>query len=301
MPPLIHHLQTTGDEPVNYIPALLGLSLWLGATAILCEDLFHSGHLTITHALQPVLTAGTVAAAVWVHKARWIAKPAFLVLALIGSLATLYGTMGRQATAKDDTEATIQATNRTYGDKTADLRAAKVEQARECKSIGKRCEAWNARVDKLTGELSGIVVKSTDPKADAVARIVTLAGGNGGKAREIVAAFDPIVLPLFLEFGSIVFFAVAFPHRRRVQASATEGNHEQPITVAARVYTQCEALRDFRQLRAVGSQQFLAERYGVDKSTVSRWLQAWETEGHVARKRAGKERAVRALPAPARA
>ena len=80
---------------MNYIPALLGLSLWLGATAILCEDLFHSGHLTIAHALQPLLTAGTVAAAVWVHRARWFAKPAFLVLALIGSLATLYGTMGR--------------------------------------------------------------------------------------------------------------------------------------------------------------------------------------------------------------
>lgn len=286
---------------MHSVALIVGLALWAGATAILCEDVFHSGHLTITHALQPVLTAGTVAAAVWVHRARWIAKPAFLVLALIGSLATLYGTMGRQATAKDDTEATIQATNRTYGDKQSELRAAKVEQARECKTIGKRCEAWNTRADKLSAELSGIVVRSTDPRADAVARLVTVMGGNGAKAREIVAALDPIVLPLFLEFGSIVFFAVAFPHRRRAQPAATERNHEEPITVVARVYTQGEALRDFRKLRAVGSQQFLAERYGVDKSTVSRWLQAWETEGHVSRKRAGKERPVRALPAPARA
>lgn len=298
MPPLIHHLQTTGDEPVNYIPALLGLSLWLGATAILCEDLFHSGHLTITHALQPVLTAGTVAAAVWVHKARWIAKPAFLVLALIGSLATLYGTMGRQATAKDDTEATIQATNRTYGDKTADLKAAKVEQAKECRTIGKRCEAWNARVDKLTGELSGIVVKSTDPRADAVARLVTLAGGNGGKAREIVAAFDPLLLPLFLEFGSIVFFAIAFPHRKREQSLTVAANSKETETVAPCVYTRDAALADFRRMRRVGSQQFLADRYGVDKSTVSRWLREWETEGYIARCRKGKQRTVLALPHP---
>ena len=54
---------------MNFIPVLLGLSLWAGATAILCEDVFHSGHFSITHALQPVLTAGTVAAAVWVHRA----------------------------------------------------------------------------------------------------------------------------------------------------------------------------------------------------------------------------------------
>jgi hypothetical protein len=203
------------SEPMSVIPCLIGLALWAGATALLTEDVFHSGHLTITHALQPVLTAGTVAAAVWVHKARWIAKPAFFLLAVLGSLATLYGTMGRQATARDDTEATIQATNRTYGDKTAELKAAKVEQTKECRTIGKRCEAWNARVDKLTGELSGLVVKSTDPRADAVARLVTLVGGNGAKVQEIVAALDPLLLPLFLEFGSIVFFAVAFPHTKR--------------------------------------------------------------------------------------
>ncbi len=45
---------------MNFIPVLLGLSLWAGATAILCEDVFHSGHLSVTHALQPLLTAGTV-------------------------------------------------------------------------------------------------------------------------------------------------------------------------------------------------------------------------------------------------
>lgn len=283
---------------MTVIPCLIGLALWAGATLLLTEDALQTGHLTITHALQPLLTAGTVAAAVWVHRARWIAKPAFFLLAVIGSLATLYGTMGRQATAKDDTEASVQAVNRTYGDKQADLKAAKVEQARECKTIGKRCEAWNARVDKLTGELSGIVVKSTDPRADAVARIVSLVGGNGGKAREIVAALDPIVLPLFLEFGSIVFFAVAFPHRRRVQVTASEGKGEQALTVAACALTQSQALADFRKLRRAGSQQLLASRWGVHEGTVSRWIQSWETSGHVSRNRDGKAKQL-ALPKPA--
>ena len=131
---------------MHAIPALLGLGLWLGATAILCEDVFHSGHVTIIHAFQPLAHCGDSRLPSGSIRAGWLAKPAFLVLAVIGSLATLYGTMGRQATAKDDTEATIQATNRTYGDKTGELKTAKVEQTKECRTIGKRCEAWNARV-----------------------------------------------------------------------------------------------------------------------------------------------------------
>lgn len=279
---------------MSVIPCLVGLALWVGATALLCEDVFHSGHLTITHALQPVLTAGTICAAVWVHRSRWIAKPAFFVLALIGSAATLYGTLGRQATAKDDTEATIQAANRTYGDRTAELRAAKVEQARECKTIGPKCEKWNGRVDAISKELSALVVRATDPRADAVARIVTLVGGNGGKAREIVAAFDPIVLPLFLEFGSIVFFAVAFPHRRKTTVTVAT---ELP-SVARQVFSRGEALADFRKVRSCASQQFLAGRWGVHEGTVSKWLASWESDGLVSRNRDGKAKPVLALPAP---
>ena len=284
---------------MNYIPALMGLSLWLGATAILCEDVFHSGPFSITHGLQPLLTAGTVAAAVWVHKARWLAKPAFLLLAIIGSLATIYGTMGRQATARDDSEATIQATNRTYGDKTVELKAAKVEQARECKTIGKRCEAWNARVDKLTAELSGIVVKNTDPRADAVARIVTLVGGNGAKVREIVAALDPLLLPLFLEFGSIVFFAVAFPHRKRARFNDSVTPALESAAEVVQSFTREAALADLRRLREAGSVKMLAGRWHVHPTTAGRWLQEWQACGAVNCHRDGKAvRSVLALPAP---
>ena len=50
----------------------------------------------------------------------------------------------------------MQTVNRTYGNKVEDLKAAKIEQAKECKSIGKKCEAWIARVDKLTSELADV-------------------------------------------------------------------------------------------------------------------------------------------------
>jgi predicted transcriptional regulator len=59
------------------------------------------------------------------------------------------------------------------------------------------------------------------------------------------------------------------------------------------------ALRDFRSLKDAPAQQFLATRWGVDKSTVSRWLKDWEAEGLVSRRRIGKEKPVLlALPMP---
>ena len=110
--------------------------------------------------------------------ARWrlIGGTGFALLALLGSLVMATATLGRIAEAKDSKSSTVQEVNRTYGNKADDLKAAKAEQAKECKSIGKKCAAWNARVDKLTSELAGIVVKSSDPKADAIARLATLGG-----------------------------------------------------------------------------------------------------------------------------
>ena len=61
-----------------------------------------------------------------------------------------------------------------------------------------------------------------------------------------------------------------------------------------------EALQDMLRLKEVGAQRFLAARYGVDKSTISRWMSQWETEGHVQRTREGQSKAVAMLAAPVR-
>src|SRR5262245_46736796 len=79
----------------------IGFVLAAGATCLLISDAWSSGHWTVTHALQPLLVLGTVAAAVWVHKARWHLKPLFLVLAVLGSLATVWGTLGRTSETRD--------------------------------------------------------------------------------------------------------------------------------------------------------------------------------------------------------
>lgn len=289
---------------MHVVAFLIGFCLWLGATALLCEDALRTGHLTVTHALQPLLTAGTVAAAVWVHRARWFAKPGFLALALLGSVVTVYGTMGRQAESGDARQADAVAANAALSRKQADLTHAKAEQAKECRVIGKRCQAWNERVDKLTSELEGRAPVTVDPRQAAVVKLATLASLDGAHVAQVVAALDPIALPLFLELGSVLFFAAAFPKpaRKRQQLSgkpeqfpATDEASEKVSTLSL---TRDAALEDFRKLRETGAQKVLASRWGVTEGTVSKWLATWEGEGLVNRRRSGKERPVLALPPP---
>jgi len=49
------------------------------------------------------------------------------------------------------------------------------------------------------------VVRSTDPKADAIRRAATPHRFDGRRVKKIFQAFDPLTLPLFLEFGSVLF------------------------------------------------------------------------------------------------
>jgi hypothetical protein len=283
---------------ISPVPCLVGALLWMGATTLICEDAFH-GQFSINHALQPLLTAATVCAAVICHHrlASWrlFSGSAFLVLALLGSLATVYGTLSRTATARDGQQADAMAMNRTLAEKGEALEAAKTSAKAECRSLGPKCVAWNQRVDQLTREMAPLRAVAVDPRADAIAKLAELLGQDSKRVRAIVAALDPVILPLFLEVGCILFFAAAFPHRRN--RPATERNSEATVTVASRVYTQADALRQFREMREVGAQQFLAQQWGVDKSTVSRWLRSWETQGHIRRQREGKCKQVALPPA----
>jgi stress response protein YsnF len=71
----------------------------------------------------------------------------FVVLAVLGSLATIYGTLGRQAEARDLKQANAMAENRTLSLKDEELVQAKTLAKKECITIGPRCQQWQARVD----------------------------------------------------------------------------------------------------------------------------------------------------------
>ena len=180
----------TGDEPVptstpslSVVPFVAGTLLWTGATALPLEDAVRSGHLSVTNALMPVLTLGTVCAAVFAHRSlgnwRPISGVLFVVLALLGSLATVYGTLGRQAEVRDHKQADAMAENRTLGLKEEELIQAKVLAKKECVTIGPRCQQWQVRVDALTKEMSSLRAIAVDPRANAIQRLATLLGLNG--------------------------------------------------------------------------------------------------------------------------
>jgi hypothetical protein len=181
------------------VPCLIGVLLWTGATALLLEDVWRGGSLTITHCLMPVLTLGTVAAAIFVHRSlaslRFISAVGFLLLAGLGTVATVYGTLGRQADARDYRLGEAQRVQGERAAKLAELENAKRGQAAECVRIGPRCQQWNVMVDQLTAEVGQLPVVAADPRADAVVRLASLAGLPGATVRAIVEAVEPVLLP----------------------------------------------------------------------------------------------------------
>ena len=235
---------------------------------------------------MPVLTLGTVLAAVYAHRSlsswRPISGVLFLLLALLGSLATVYGTLGRQAETRDLKQADAMAENRTLSLKGEELVSAKASAKKECASMGPKCISWNARVDQLTSEMASLRAVAVDPRADALQRIATLVGLEGERVRAIVQALDPLVLPLFLELGSILFFSVAFPAQRRTIAQPLQPAIVSNLKDCARTFTKEEAQQDLKRLREAGSGRYLAARWGRDPATVSRWLAEWSDDGSIA-------------------
>lgn len=287
----------TGNTPaVAWLPAIAGTATTLGAIALLMTDAWEAGQLTTAHVLQPLLVIGSIAAAVMAHHSGWrrpVRLLLFSLLAVFGSGVILFQTLGRQADARDAKLSEALATNRQLLLVEQSLSAAKADAKRECASgFGQRCIAAQARVDQLTNEMASQRTIATDARADAIADLLHLiAGTDKAQVRAMVQVLDPILLPGFLELSSVVFFAYAFP-RRRPQLSAIAVT---PPAIVVQSFTRAEALRDLLRNGAASGQE-LAQRWGVHPSTACRWLQSWEGEGRVARKREG--RTVLALPRP---
>lgn len=287
---------------VHVVPATIGFCLWAGATALMTVDALETGHLTTAHALAPVLTASTVASAVFAHHRlmswRLIGAAMFAALALFGSALTCYSTLGRVAHDKDAKLGDAMRDNRNLDNKLEDLKAAKASAKVECKNIGPKCTQWLARVDVLTRETANMSTRALNPQIDSVVKLATLLGFNGAHVRQLIEALDAPSLPLYLELGSISFFGAAFPRRRATvtQAITVSGNSTQLPALPRKVFSRHEALADFRTMKASNSQQFLAERWGVHEGTASKWLGGWEADGAIERTRHGKANRLQAVP-----
>src|SRR5437764_1486301 len=111
----------------------VGALLWVGATALLLEDAWRSGQVSVQHLLMPCLTAGTVVAAVQFHHQlslrRLLSALAFLALAALGSVSTVYSTLGRTAEAHDVKVGAASAANRTLALRQQSLSSARRQLA----------------------------------------------------------------------------------------------------------------------------------------------------------------------------
>jgi hypothetical protein len=136
---------------------------------------------------------------------------AFAVVALLGSMLVVYSTTGRTAATSDRRQAETRSELQVHSHKLRELQEARGGAAKECVKAGDRCKWWTARVDTITDELASLRPGSLDPRADSIAKLASLAGFGGERAKAIVGAVDPWALPVWLEIASIVFLSAAFP------------------------------------------------------------------------------------------
>jgi hypothetical protein len=272
----------------------------MGAIALLTADAFTTGHWTVTHALQPLLVLGATAAGVLCHRGIAHRRPlsafVFAIVAALASCAAIFATLGRQADARDAKVSSALAQSRQLANINDELTTARRDAAVECKSgFGSKCASAKSRVDALVASMASLKQVSEDPRADAIADLLWLvAGADKAHTKAVVGAIEPLVLPLTLEIGALVFLGAAFPTRRNQPRVAPVA--DQSTASVANPLTKAEALVEFRKMREAGAQDWLAAQWGRDKSTVSRWLREWQEAGLVTRQREGRyKRALAAL------
>lgn len=204
-----------------------------GALALLVRDGFVTG-FTLDHALMPVLVALTILTGHLMGSALRDWKPisflAFAGLACLGSGLTVYETMGRRAEVRDvkvaSAKQSVEEIARAAGDR--DLMREIVKEAankfaKECGTgVGTKCEGKaftlrmrQASLEKLEERVDKLgTPPPVDPKAERAAALLALFGFAPKAVKANVAVFEPMVLPFFLELGSIFLFGYGVKRHR---------------------------------------------------------------------------------------
>ena len=288
-----------------------------GAVALLVRDAAVTGW-TVDLMLMPVLVGLTILCGHHTSKAlfrgRVLSAAGLAVLAAFGSCLVVYETMGRRAEVRDAkvAVATDSASQRLHLQQMLAEAEENVTKYRsrlsdECGSgKGKRCggyaytvKTWEAAVTGYKAEISGLgAPKPIDPKAERVAAIAAMLGVgiSPDVIQRHVAIVEPLALPIFLELGSIILFGYGLGRGRKVAVQAPAptrqplpeieiANDPLPLSTSSTAYTRDEALADLATLVRAGqhpeSQDWLADRWNVGKSAVSKWLRHWETAGQL--------------------
>lgn len=345
---LIQPLLTQEVEPMKQYPngralaILAGVAATLGAIGLLLADAITTGHYTTDHALVPLVVGITIAAGhltgAAVRSRKYGSALAFVVAFLVGTAITVMNGAGRQAEGQETKIAAAELTNAAITTKQAELATAnqrltyaeaQMESEQTGQRCGERCKRWEKTasdrrivVKALETELAALgPAKPVNAKAEKVAAIAEVLGGNHDRVKAGVTLIEPVMVPFLLEWVAI--FALGYglahsgkrqpsqPHQRATEpAPATVSNdngcpppkggtrttvaHGNRATVASRARAEADVVRIVARGEQLPNQDELASRWGIHKGTASKWLAEFERRGLVTRARDGRSKRIAA-------
>jgi len=213
------------------------LAATAGALAILLADPIMTGNWRLDHALLPVIVFITIAAG-HLCKAAVVNRKigsgiGFAALFLMGTLLTVYSSVGSQKAALSDKAGSIEAHNRAITDKQAEITAARArltmansmaDKEMTGQKCGQRCTDWKTRarevgshIKTLEGELTALgTIRTARPKAEAFAEAASIFGFDRSKVVTIATILEPFAYSLLLELTAIVAFGYGFQGNRKM-------------------------------------------------------------------------------------
>lgn len=298
-----------------------------GALAILCSDALRSGHWQLEHALMPIVVGITIASGHLIGSAlrewRVLSAAGFAVLFALGTAATVYNSVGRQAATAETAALSAEDHNAQRERIEADLDLARtrlgeaeamVEHETRKGGCGRNCKDWKQRASEvashlavLTAQLEQIGPRQVEaPKAERAARVAALFGFERDRVREVFYLVEPFLYALLFELAAIVAFGFGFAPRPVAGRAANDnaaaatvaaaapapvppGNRRrQPIRAPlATVAGEHPVLTALAQARRPLTNDELAEAMGVTKGEASkRWR---EVAGRLRVERVGRE------------
>lgn len=288
--------------------------------------------LTLDHALMPVVILLTITAGHYAPKAfgewRLASGLGWLAVAIVGTTVTLYTSLGRQNAVTDSQIKSVEEINRQRRELSAKItatsklleksmseqstRCAKSLNTDSCRGTLLNVKSFTSTVERLQKQLRELGPERTvAPRATRLAETVALfTGWDAEVLRTRVMALEPFAYAILFEIGALVAFGYAFTRSKEATviprpASSADAATPQEVTGPSveplaprprRSVSKTEARAQVAEIPSVNRQDELADRLGVHKSTMSRWLKQWERDGLVTRENSGRAKTVMRCP-----
>lgn len=219
---------------------IAGCVFLAGTLAILFEDVLNGAPLALKHLITLVILSGTILAGHLASQARrdwrtWIAAFGFFLVFLSGTALVVYSSVGRQASMTTQVNASAEEINDRRAQIQKDrakaqgmLDSALASFGKQCATgKGVRCDGIGATIDVYRAAVKGHdaelkeigwsrpVNPEAEQFAEIIAAVIGLDAAAKGKVKAGALLAIPLLITLFLEFGTIQSFGYA---TRRIPA-----------------------------------------------------------------------------------